>query len=41
MVRMAVRSGKGTLIGVRLQLPHLTKLDLWIAWQKESLTGSN
>jgi hypothetical protein len=38
MVRKAALSGKGTLIGVRLHLPHLTKLDSWIAWQKEPLT---
>jgi hypothetical protein len=35
MVRKAALSGKGTLIGVRL---HLSKLDSWIAWQKEPLT---
>jgi hypothetical protein len=37
-VRKAALSGKGTLIGVRLHLPHLAKLDSWIAWQDEPLT---
>ena len=33
-----VTTGKGTLIGVRLQPRHLKALDAWIAKQKPSVT---
>jgi hypothetical protein len=31
-------TGKGTLIGVRLQPPHLKALDAWIAKQEPAVT---